>query len=312
MGEKYWKEQKAPFNELCNMVAKGNLVCLTGAGISKSLENKQKEKLPDWQGLLERIYDRMKTEPGINFKDKEDTIQSLLNTDDSELLKGLKTILEGLSTDKSSINEADKETIKKILAQNLIAPATAGAGERLTAVASLLHKTNPKVFKEILQEIVTTDGDQTTKMHEVITELNPLGIMTYNYDTAHEAAWDHKKVDYDLIVPADREKIRKMMRDGLKGHFILKAHGTTKNKDSLVLTNESYSELFTTYSYYKTLVQHILMNHQLLIVGFGMSDPDFDKMIQDLFTTFGGPIQNHVVIAHESTRSRKDVLYQHK
>ncbi len=314
MGDFYWRtEQKESFDELCNMVAKGQMVCLTGAGVSKKMlnENGDEEKeLPDWQELLEGIYGRMQNVKGIDLEDEKETIDELLSTEDKSLLKELKKVLE--KTEKSTADDNDRETIKRVLERNLVSSASADSGERLIAVASLLHNMNSTVFKETLLDIVKTDKKAKSKTHDAIADLNPLGIMTYNYDTGHEAAWKERKVKFDVIVPADREKIRSMIRDGFEEKkFILKAHGSTEKKESIVLTSESYSDLFTTYSYYKTLVQDILMNHQLLIVGFGMADPDFDRMIRDLFTTFGGPIQKHVVIAHESTKSRKDLLYSH-
>ena len=38
----YWREDPV-FKKLCDMVAKGNMVCLTGSGISKELLNKKGE-----------------------------------------------------------------------------------------------------------------------------------------------------------------------------------------------------------------------------------------------------------------------------
>ena len=89
MSDFYWREQDS-FDELCNMVAKGKMVCLTGAGISKSLVNEHNEKLPDWQELLERIYDRMQNEKGIEFEDEKETIDSLLNTECTVLRRRLR------------------------------------------------------------------------------------------------------------------------------------------------------------------------------------------------------------------------------
>ena len=331
MGEKYWEKEQA-FIELCDMVVRGNMFCLTGSGISKGLKNVDNKPLPEWQGLLERIYDSMKNMPEVTINDEDKkTINRLLDKKDEKLIKELEEILRSLpktNTDKADQGTAAK-TINEVLDKHLLSKIPTSSGEQLIAVASLLRNANPKIFDEELLKIVTPEGDQTTNVHRAIRDMNPCGIMTYNYDNGHEMAWVEKEKQkekeaqkennaqgeeekaYTLIVPSMKEEIRGLIEKGFDSekHLILKAHGSTDKENSLVLTSESYSDLFTKYSYYKTLVQDILLHHQMLIVGFGMQDPDFDRVIQDLFTTFGGPIQKHVVIMHENTQSKKDILY---
>lgn len=57
-------------------------------------------------------------------------------------------------------------------------------------------------------------------------------------------------------------------------------------------------------------MQYIFTNFQLLIIGFGLSDPDFDMLLQNAFSVFGSPIQEHIVIKHESEKMPKDTLYR--
>ncbi|MDO5327874.1 MAG: SIR2 family protein [Clostridia bacterium] len=309
-----WREDPV-FWDLCDMVAKGNMICLTGAGISKELKNVYGEQLPDWYTLVSRIYKTMKDNPSIHFSDEDEKIISdLLDEHGNDELQEFSDLMKSLSDgNSSSLSERDRSLIKTVLDRKMLPTKQPCSGDELVTASSKLRKIDHKLFDEILSKLVTTAGQKTTETHKAITKLNPKGIMTYNYDTAHEEAWKQEKVKYDMVIPSSKNEICNLLRNGFHNHpFILKAHGSTDKKGSLVLTSESYSELFTKYSYYKPLVQDILMNHQLLIIGFGMTDPDFDRMIQDLFTAFGSPIQTHIVITHENNKSKKDILYQEK
>lgn len=87
-------------------------------------------------------------------------------------------------------------------------------------------------------------------------------------------------------------------------------HGTAEDIESMVLTRESYRNLLNKYPYYKAFIQHVFTNYQLLIIGFGMSDPDFDSLLQNIFSVFGSPIQEHIVIKHKNEKTSKDTLYK--
>src|SRR5205809_4931657 len=82
--------------------------------------------------------------------------------------------------------------------------------------------------------------------------------------------------------------------------FLVKAHGSIGVNDgrdySVVLTAESYRDLFVKQPAYRAFLQHVFTNFNMLIVGFGMADPDFDLLLHDVLSQFGSPLQNHVLI----------------
>ena len=57
--KKVWFEDSA-FQMLCDFVADGNLICLTGSGISKGLKLKNSKVAPDWNELLLEIKESLK------------------------------------------------------------------------------------------------------------------------------------------------------------------------------------------------------------------------------------------------------------
>lgn len=53
----------------------------------------------------------------------------------------------------------------------------------------------------------------------------------------------------------------------------------------MIITRESYRDLIVRYPHYKAFSLQIFMNYLLLIVGFGMSGPDFETIMQSFFST---------------------------
>lgn len=253
------------FKKLCDAVAKNNLVCLTGAGISKGLVLKNGAGAPDWH----------------------------------ELLKNIKNMLE------NDLSDTEKDDLKELLSNN-------PSGENLIEASSILCSKNRNAFLKALSDSVDLKEGQTSLTHEYLLDLLPKGILTYNYDNAHETAIKKAKAKnkWKIILPSDELSIVDELKSNLKKPFLFKMHGTIKSKKTMVLTRESYRDLFIKYPFYKAFIQQIFTNYQLLIIGFGLSDPDFEMLLQNMFSTFGSPIQDHIVIKHIKDKSSKDVTYK--
>ncbi len=254
------------FEMLCDFVADGNLVCLTGSGISRGLKLKSKKASPDWNELLKALSQDQK------IKDK--------------------------------LTDQQQKNLNDLLVSN--AP-----GENLIEASSILFQADEAAFLDALSSSVDLEDGETSPTHVKLLELHPKGILTYNYDVAHENAIRSKNAQdrWCTVIPEDNNKIVELLKNKFDKNFLFKMHGSVEQKLSMVLTRESYRNLFTKYPYYKAFLQQIFTNNHLLIVGFRMSDPDFDMLLQNVFSTFGSPIQEHIVIKHINEKTPKDIVY---
>lgn len=255
------------FKKLCDIVAKNNLVCLTGAGISYGLKVKKYEKAPNWKDLLRNIKLRIEEQVGLSDNEKDD--------------------------------------LKELLSKEAV-------GDQLIEAASILYSKNKNIFYSALVDSVDLIDGETSLTHKYILDLSPRGIVTFNYDVAHENAMKKAGVvdNWNIILPKDNDAIINTLKNNMNSQFLFKAHGTVKERDTMVLTGTSYRSLFNEYPYYKSFMQHIFTNFNLLIVGFGLSDFDFDILLQNIFSIFGSPIQEHIVIKHIKDKSPKDTLFK--
>lgn len=189
------------------------------------------------------------------------------------------------------------------------------SGRLLIEAASLLRRANPEKFEQTLIAAVTPQDGATSDTHRAICELSPRGIFTFNYDNAHETAASEKGFHYQILQPHESEDqgIVAALAAGLNKPFLLKAHGSIKDRaENLVLTSESYRELMARQPAYRALVQHILTEFHLVIIGFGLSDPDFDLLVDTLVDSYGASVRDSVVIRHRREETAAEILLRRR
>ncbi len=65
-------------------------------------------------------------------------------------------------------------------------------------------------------------------------------------------------------------------------------HGRTRSFSTVNPTGKSWRAQLG----YRAFVHHILTRFNALIVGFGLTDPDFDDMLQTFAENFGGGVRD--------------------
>lgn len=269
----HWRKQDG-FKALGNIIVKNRLVCLTGAGISLGLKRKANpaKSLPGWYDLLLELRDRFR--PG---------------------------------------DPADLRDVNDLLVQD--AP-----GDWLIQAASILRKGHESDFDSALREALEVvnptenPGGATSEVHRVIDRIAPRGIMTFNYDLGHESARDpaNSSSKWKTFTPQDEEAMLELMRTDFADQFLLKAHGSLASPHGLVLDFESYRALLAKSPTYRAFVGRLLTQFNLLIVGFGMSDPDFDEFMRLISVEIGGPVRQHVLVTKGTRNTPERVLLRRR
>lgn len=264
---KYYNDKS--FIKLCDLVAKNNLICLTGSGVSKPLHNKNGGQLPNWFELLKSIFEEIQ------------------------------------SSGKVRLSAEERMNLTTLINKN-------ASGDELIEASTILRKIDSDTFDFVLKSSVDLKDGEYSDTHSALLDLHPRGIITYNYDVGHENAINAKGIetDWEIILPRAKDRMIQLLRSGLKTPFVLKAHGSIDSDNSMVLTGTSYRELFNRYPHYKAFMQNIFTNYNLLIVGFGLTDPDFDMLLQNLFSVYGSPIHEHIVVKLLKDKTSKDTLFK--
>ena len=243
-------------NAICDAAAMGELVVVTGAGISTDLRTASNARLPTWGQLLQS--------------------------------------LESGNRDRS--NSQREELLRRLLPQHYVSSVH---GNALIEAAELLSEAYPKgEFEQKVADLCAEAPRTTTKTHKAIEKLNPAGVITFNYDQAHETAFEDRA---NVILYSDDNSLRGAISRKLDDPpFLLKAHGCISEPQSLVLTGSSYRAVMARHRAYRAFLQHTLAQYTILIVGFALRDRDFDQMLLTMEVEFGSAIRPHGVITKKT------------
>ncbi len=212
------------------------------------------------------------------------------------------------------LNIEEKDDLNRLLTEN-------ASGTALIEAASILRNGRETKFDELFRSEVTPENRKTTETHRALLRIHPRGIITFNYDLAHENSINETGLssNWEKLLPYDEEKIRKLLQNNLDHPFLLKAHGSIDSKEPLILTKDTYRDLSIKNPAYRAFVQNILTNFDLLIVGFSLNDPDFEMLIQDVIVRFGSAVRKIIVIRRETIgyddakiAKQKDVLARYQ
>jgi hypothetical protein len=242
---------------LRDSAAQGRLVLLTGAGISRGL---------------------LRADGGGQLPSWGELVHALRER-----------------ADMSVFSTRQKELLTELLPDGMLDELS---GDVLIEASELLqHGFAKDAFEEAIASICREKDDACSATHFAIARIRPSGIVTFNYDQAHERAFKSHAIEYQPIVYDEEPRLREMLAYQKEGvSFLLKAHGCVSRPKSLVLTSTSYRAVLSRNRAYRAFLQHILMRNTLLMVGFGLRDRDFDQVMTTLEIELGGPLRPHAIV----------------
>jgi hypothetical protein len=123
--------------------------------------------------------------------------------------------------------------------------------------------------------------------HRPMVQTPWAAIVTTNYDTLLEdayALWSDEGVP-KVPTGAQLGRHGTLLLD--RAFFILKAHGTIHDEESLVLTSEDYRRITHANPAFQSIMAALLLTHAVVFVGYSLSDPNFRLLIESQLAVFG-------------------------
>ena len=199
------------------------------------------------------------------------------------------------AADETRLSPADRQLL------DILMPAAARSlhGDTLIEASEILRRAfDPGKFERKIASLCRERKGETSEAHRAIASIAPAGVITFNYDRAHETAFREQSLDFESVLYSNDRRIKALLARRRSGPlFLLKAHGTITDPESLVLTSSSYRDVLSRCRPYRVLLQYALVHYTVLIVGFALRDRDFDHLLGTLEVELGKPEQRHVFIA---------------
>ena len=184
-----------------------------------------------------------------------------------------------------------------------------GADYLIEAATLIREAVGAGDYRDAVVQLTSAPEDARSPLHDLIEDLEPPGIITFNYDLGHENAYSARRRDRHLMrraIYSDERKLRALLAEDFQSRFLLKAHGCISRPKSIVLDRASYREVMARQPGYRAFAHHVLARFSALIVGFGLNDPDFEDLLQSFEANFGGGVGEHVYIWKRGQREDEE------
>jgi hypothetical protein len=192
----------------------------------------------------------------------------------------------------------------------LLLNAQPRSSDYLIEAATMIRETvGAADYRDAVVQLTTAPEDARSPLHDLIEDLEPLGIITFNYDLGHENAYRARRPEKHRMrraIYSDERKLRAVLAEDFRSRFLLKAHGCISRPKTLVLDRASYREVMARQPGYRAFAHHVLARFSALIVGFGLNDPDFEDLLQSFEANFGGGVGEHVYIWKRGQRDDEE------
>lgn len=130
-----------------------------------------------------------------------------------------------------------------------------------------------KEYYTFVMENMMNDEAKPNPIHSLIFDLNPIHVITTNYDELLEQVASEKGMFYD-IVSKDCD-----LPYTPNNKMIIKMHGDFKNKN-IVLKEDDYLSYSKNFKLIETYIKSLLSSHLILFVGYSINDMDVKYIFQ--------------------------------
>lgn len=159
-------------------------------------------------------------------------------------------------------------------------------GDLLLAASYATHNLAPRDLGNFLRAELA--GAQPSACHSTVSQLGPTCFITTNYDTLIEDSVQAASGKRPLVVSNLQTAELAEIVPASSRDFVYKYHGDIADVESIVLSREHYRKLLHSRSAATKAFESLIATRPVVMIGFGLKDPDFLYMQDDLVDAFNG------------------------
>lgn len=179
-------------------------------------------------------------------------------------------------------------------------------GDLLTAASLCSSRMRRADLRDFVDDVFINPNPQPHEIHEIIVGLGPDSFITTNYDRLIEDAYQRVNESFVLFPVNNDQPIEqaKMLKHG-QSHFIFTPHGRVDKVDTIILSREDYRRIqFDSKAVIKSL-EHLLISRPIVYLGYGLQDPDFLMIKDQIASTYQGGEREHFAILPDVSNMMK-------
>jgi hypothetical protein len=163
------------------------------------------------------------------------------------------------------------------------------SGNLLLAASYAVHQIHKRELGAFLRKALRHPYASPSELHRSIAALGPSCFITMNYDQLLETAIRQSGQHTEPRVVTNRQPVE--IADIIPAsarNFVFKYHGDLGDAESIILSREQYRQIKNDYPGTLRALSTLLATRPVLIIGFGLQDPDFLLVQDELVSIFQG------------------------
>jgi len=169
-------------------------------------------------------------------------------------------------------------------------------GDLLTAASLCRQKMRKADFGEFIDRVFKSPSPIPNEIHNMILNLGPTCFITTNYDELIEDAFFVKFNNKLDVINNDQPIEQVKLNKSGKSNFIFKIHGSINSIKTIILSREDYRTLINDNKSTIQVLNCMFAARPIVYVGFGLRDPDFLILKDEISSTFHGAEREHFAI----------------
>jgi WD40 repeat protein len=147
-----------------------------------------------------------------------------------------------------------------------------------------------------MREVFQQSKPKPTDAHRLLPSIPFSSVLTTNYDRLLEKVYEdsYKDASFHSFTHRDYPELAMAIRRG--EFYLLKLHGTIDRIETIVLGSSDYREAMYRNPAYRQFLKTLFSTKTILFLGFGLTDPDFNFLLEELKTTFNDYIGPHYAL----------------
>lgn len=153
-------------------------------------------------------------------------------------------------------------------------------------------------YRSIMEKVFDKDfsEDDIPESYKALISLSPKAILTTNYDRIPEIAGKGK---YRINTNKNAPEASRFFADNKNAVF--KVHGDIIDHSSIVLTTTDYKKIVNENQSTRMLMNSLLSTKFLIFIGFSLSDPHIDIILDNIMSINNGLSLSHYVLLNEES-----------
>jgi len=167
----------------------------------------------------------------------------------------------------------------------------------LTAASLCASLMRNEYRRDFFHEVIVKPNPKPHEIHRIIVDLGPDSFISTNYDHLMDDAYMavHDGLPLDPV-----NNNQPLEQAGILRHnasrFIFTPHGRVLDCSTIILTREDYRNLKYTLVSTLTTLRHLLISRPVIYLGYGLGDPDFFMIKDEIAAIYQGGEREHFAI----------------